>query len=81
MIYAANLIHPGMRLREWFDAGKKAAAERDARRSTYVRTLNELEGTSDRDLADIGISRLSIKEVAYETAYGNQRPSRFVGAQ
>jgi len=81
MIYAANPIHPGMRLREWFDAGKKAAAERDARRGTYVRTLNELEGTSDRDLADIGISRLSIKEVAYETAYGNQRPSRFVGAQ
>jgi len=81
MIYAANLIHPGIRFREWFEAARKAAAERDARRSTYVRTLQELESTSDRDLADIGISRLSIKEVAYETAYGDQRPSRFAGAQ
>ncbi len=81
MIYAANLIQPGIRLREWFEAGRTAAAEREARRSAYVRTLQELENTSDRDLADIGISRLSIKEVAYETAYGDQRPSRFGGAQ
>lgn len=81
MTYAANLTHPGIRLREWFEAGRKAAAERDARRSTYVRTLHELECASDRDLADIGISRLSIKEVAYETAYGDQRQSRFEGAQ
>ena len=81
MTYAANLTHPGIRLREWFEAGRKAAAERYTRRSTYVRTLNELESTSDRDLADIGISRLSIKEVAYETAYGDPRPGQFGGTQ
>lgn len=81
MTYAANLTHPGIRLREWFQVGRKAAAERYTRRSTYVRTLNELESTSDRDLADIGISRLSIKEVAYETAYGDPRPGRFGGAK
>jgi len=73
MSYAIEVFQPGIRLREWFEVGKKAAAERRARRSTYFRIIDELEGTSDRNLADIGISRLSIKEIAYEAAYGDQR--------
>ena len=73
MTYAADLYHPGIRLREWFEARKMAAAERRAQHSAYVRTLHELQSSSDRDLADIGISRLSIKEIAYEAAYGDQR--------
>ncbi len=73
MSYAIEVIQPGIRLREWFEAGKKAAAERRERRSVYFRTLHELECTSERDLADIGISRFSIKEIAYESAYGDQR--------
>jgi uncharacterized protein YjiS (DUF1127 family) len=76
MSYAIEFIQPGIRLREWFEAGKKAAAELRAQRSVYFRTLHELEHTSDRDLADIGISRLSIKEIAYVTAYGDQRLSQ-----
>ena len=73
MTYATDLYHPVIRLREWFEAGKMAVAERRAQRSAYVRTLHELQSSSDRDLADIGISRLSIKEIAYEAAYGDQR--------
>ena len=73
MSFAIEVIQPGIRLREWFEAGKKAAVERRARRSVYIRTLRELESTSDRDLADIGISRLSIREIAYDSAYGYQR--------
>ncbi|NOX40197.1 MAG: DUF1127 domain-containing protein [Alphaproteobacteria bacterium] len=73
MSYAIEVVQPGIRLREWFENSKKAAAERRALRSAYVRTLRELEATSDRDLADIGISRLSIKDIAYEAAYGSQR--------
>ena len=73
MTYAADFFHPGIRLSEWFEAGKKAAAERRAQHSAYVRTLRELQRSSDRDLADIGISRLSIKEIAYEAAYDDQR--------
>jgi uncharacterized protein YjiS (DUF1127 family) len=76
MSYAIEFIQPGLRLREWFEAGKKAATKLRTQRSNYVRTLHELEGTSDRDLADIGISRLSIREIAYEAAYGEQRSSR-----
>jgi uncharacterized protein YjiS (DUF1127 family) len=72
MTYAASLFHPGARIREWYEAAKTSAAERRAQRSAYLRTLHVLQTASDRDLADIGISRLSIKDVAYEAAYGKQ---------
>lgn len=37
---------------------------------SYRDTLAELDAMSDRDLADIGISRLSIREIAREAVYG-----------
>jgi uncharacterized protein YjiS (DUF1127 family) len=73
MTHAADLFHPGIRLREWFEARIEAAAVHRKQHSSYARTLRELQRSSDRDLADIGISRLSIKEIAYETAYGHAR--------
>jgi hypothetical protein len=78
MTYTADFFHPGTRLREWFEVRKKEAVERRAQRSVYFRTLHELERSSNRDLDDIGISRLSIKELAYEVAYGDRR-SQIVG--
>jgi len=74
MTYAADLFHPGDWLRDWFETNKATATERRARRSAYLQTLNALQSMPDRDLADIGISRLSIREVAYEAAYGGARP-------
>jgi uncharacterized protein YjiS (DUF1127 family) len=44
------------------------AAQR--RRALYARTLRELEALTDKDLADLGISRLQIADVAREAAYG-----------
>lgn len=41
-----------------------------ARRRVYARTLAELSDLTDRELADLGISRLSICDVAREAAYG-----------
>ena len=41
-----------------------------AKRKIYRTTLTELESLSSRDLADLGISRSSIKEIAREAAYG-----------
>ncbi len=79
MSYAIEAFQPGIRLREWFDAVKKAAEERRARRRVYFRMLHELECTSERDLADIGISRLSIEEIAYQSAYGDQCGSQSKG--
>ena len=71
MTYTAALFHPKTRFRKWFEVRKKAAAEGRAQRSVYFRTLHELERSSNRDLDDIGISRLTIKEIAYEAAYGD----------
>jgi uncharacterized protein YjiS (DUF1127 family) len=41
-----------------------------AQRRIYLRTVAELNGLSDRELADLGISRLGITEIAHEAAYG-----------
>ena len=39
-------------------------------RRLYAQTVAELNALSDRDLADLGISRLGIAEVAREAAFG-----------
>lgn len=39
-------------------------------RRLYAQTVAELNALSDRDLADLGISRLGIVEVAREAAFG-----------
>jgi uncharacterized protein YjiS (DUF1127 family) len=36
----------------------------------YRQTLGELQALTDRELADLGLSRLSIRQVAYESVYG-----------
>jgi uncharacterized protein YjiS (DUF1127 family) len=41
-----------------------------AQRRTYLRTVAELNGLTDRELADLGISRLGIADIAREAAYG-----------
>ncbi len=41
-----------------------------AQRRVYTRTVAELNSLTDRELADLGISRLGITEIAREAAYG-----------
>lgn len=36
----------------------------------YRRTLTELDSLTNRELRDLGISRLSIRQVAYDSVYG-----------
>ncbi|MBC7141052.1 MAG: DUF1127 domain-containing protein [Rhodobacteraceae bacterium] len=45
---------------------------RDNRRryGVYRQTVNELKALSERDLADLGIHRSSIRAIAMEAAYG-----------
>lgn len=43
---------------------------RMGRYRVYRRTLNELERLSDRDLADLGLTRSMIGSVAADAAYG-----------
>ncbi|MFZ5710664.1 MAG: DUF1127 domain-containing protein [Pseudomonadota bacterium] len=40
------------------------------RHNVYRETLAELNALSDRDLADMGMSRFMLDEVAREAAYG-----------
>ena len=44
-------------------------AERFAQYRTYRTTLNELAMLTDRELADMGMHRSNIREIAFEAAY------------
>ncbi len=50
-----------------------AQIARYAQYRVYRKTLNELETLSDRELNDLGLSSLSLRDVAYEAAYGFSR--------
>ena len=41
-----------------------------ARRAVYMQTVRELDALTDRELADLGISRLEVPALAREAAYG-----------
>lgn len=52
-----------------FGALVKLVKEAIERRQIYATTVAELSSLSDRDLTDMGISRLAITDVAREAAY------------
>lgn len=41
-------------------------------RQVYLSTLRELNTLSDRDLADLGIHREMVRDIAFEAAYGTK---------
>ncbi|WP_322893400.1 MULTISPECIES: DUF1127 domain-containing protein [unclassified Yoonia] len=45
-------------------------ADKLAKRKVYLTTLRELQSLSNRDLADLGLSRSDIRFIAMEAAYG-----------
>lgn len=49
---------------------KNSLATAIRQRRVYTRTVAELNALSDRELADLGISRLGITDIAREAAYG-----------
>lgn len=56
-----------------FGSSRGVFADLKRRFSDYVRyrqTIEELNALSDRDLADLQLSRFSIKAVAWEAVYG-----------
>ena len=64
-----NSIHRST-IAEFFRAWVARLQEARARRAEFDRTVRELQMLSDRDLADLGISRLSIEDLAREHVYG-----------
>ena len=68
MAFISSTTRPSLSERiQHFVEGIKAAR---ARRAVYNRTVRELSQLSNRDLADLGIARTSIRALAYEHAYG-----------
>jgi uncharacterized protein YjiS (DUF1127 family) len=49
---------------------KDAVLAAISQRRVYARTVAELNSLTDRELTDLGISRLAIPEIAREAAYG-----------
>jgi uncharacterized protein YjiS (DUF1127 family) len=41
-----------------------------SRRATYLRVFDELSAMTDRDLADINLHRVQIRDIAQQAAYG-----------
>ena len=37
----------------------------------YLATYDELNALSDRELTDLGLSRLNVRDVAWDAVYGN----------
>jgi uncharacterized protein YjiS (DUF1127 family) len=69
MAYAQDTLTLGGSLVERLKGLRAALADRSAKNRVYRQTINELTGLSDRDLADLGISRADIADVAYDAAY------------
>jgi uncharacterized protein YjiS (DUF1127 family) len=55
-------------LRQRFADFLERAREARKARAVYTRTVEELSALSDRDLADLGIARISIEDIAREAA-------------
>jgi uncharacterized protein YjiS (DUF1127 family) len=60
--YADYAEQPGV-----FARLRQAVADHRA----YLATYDELNALSDRELADLGLSRLNVRDVAREAVYGN----------
>lgn len=70
MAYASNsqqTVQTGLAAR--FDAIVIDIRARLARRRVFNQTLNELQGLSNRELADLGLSRGEIRRIAWQAAY------------
>lgn len=50
-------------------AAFKFLATRFAQHRVYRETMNELQGLSSRELADLGLHRSEVRRVAYHAAY------------
>ena len=70
MAYVTSQRAFGATAMAWFGDVVAAWANAHERRSVYTRTLRELSSLTNRELADINLSRSQIIEVSHEAAYG-----------
>ena len=70
MAYATHSQASGIALGERLRGTRESLADRWARYRVFRQTQNELAALTDRDLADLGVSRGQIRSLALEAAYG-----------
>jgi uncharacterized protein YjiS (DUF1127 family) len=70
MTFVTETYRPKHSLRERFTDMLAGYRKRAAQNRMYRTTLAELESLSERELDDLGISRLRIKEIAHDAAFG-----------
>jgi uncharacterized protein YjiS (DUF1127 family) len=70
MAYVNNSRVASFGLVDRITAYLATAKAKRAQRAVYHRTVRELEQLSDRELADLGIARISIEDVARVAAFG-----------
>lgn len=70
MAFITETFTGGATLSERFAALRENFAAARAQRKIFNQTMTELESLSNRDLADLGLSRSMIRSVALEAAYG-----------
>ncbi len=69
MSYTSTSLAPAFGgLFSGFEALRLRMADKTRRAHAYRQTYRQLEAMTDRELADIGISRLQIAEIAEEAA-------------
>lgn len=71
MAYMNSTRTAGFGLVAWARATVAEMKEAARLRAVYSKTVTELDGMTDRDLADINISRHQIRDIARQAAYGN----------
>ena len=71
MAYMNSTRTAGFGLVAWARETLAEMKEAARLRGIYLKTFDELDGMTDRDLADINISRHEIREIALAAAYNN----------
>lgn len=70
MAYVTDTRGLGTSIGQRFTEFRATILDRMTRAKLFRTTSAELNNLSDRDLADLGIARSSIKSIAMEAAYG-----------
>ncbi|MFT5064899.1 MAG: hypothetical protein ACJAXK_001840 [Yoonia sp.] len=70
MAFITDTHTNGITLVQRFAAIRANIATARAERKVYNTTVSELDNLTNRELADLGLSRGSIKSIAFEAAYG-----------
>jgi uncharacterized protein YjiS (DUF1127 family) len=70
MAYITEAHPTSLNLFQRISEFRARVAAASAQRKLYTQTVNELSALSNRDLADLGLSRSMITGIALESAYG-----------